>query len=284
MLRPVGQGLEAGVFRTDLAPYGSVAIKAPWRRFPGGSYGVEIDCRALLHQERALASWAAAVGLPVAAPYALYESEAQDLLVSAYVDGDDIPPEPAGHGVLLRRLHDAVPPDLVPVVHGPGGDFRAAVATRILERLDRVEAFAGAVLPGGRGWLDAGLLRAAMPETPRALLHMDFRQVNLRCRDGKIRAVLDWSNAAIGDPAFELARMHEGGILTDAVLDGYGDRNWAARVPAAARAVYHLDAALMFAVVFRTAVPDPARAGRMITRARALLAELRSHAGARASS
>jgi len=278
-LQPVGRGFEAAVLRTELAPYGTVAVKAPWRRFPGGSYGPEVDCRALLHQERALAGWAAAAGLPAATPFALHESDTQDFLVSAYVDGDDLPPDPRGLGILLRRLHATPPPDLVPVVHGASGEFRTALAARILERLDRVEALTGAPLPADRGWLDAGRLRSAIPEFPRALLHMDFRPVNLRCRGGRIHAVLDWSNAAIGDPGLELARMHEGGILTDALLDGYGDRDWAARLPAAARAIYHLDAVLLLAIVFRIGAPDPPRADLMAGRARALLAELRAIAG-----
>lgn len=274
-LDPVGQGFEAGVFRTELPPFGRVAVKAPWRRFPGGSYGAGVDCRALLRQERVLAAWAVSAGIPAAAPYALLESDRQDLLVSAFVEGDDAPPDPAGHGALLRRLHDAAPPpDLVPVVHGRSGDFRTAVGERVLERLARVEAMAGSPLLDDRGRLDAGLLRDALPEAPRALLHMDFRPANLRCRRGRIVAVLDWSNAAIGDPAFELARMQEGGTLSDAVLDGYGGRGWSGRVPAAARAIYHLDAALMFAIVFRTGDPDPARADRATARARSLLQEL----------
>jgi aminoglycoside phosphotransferase (APT) family kinase protein len=272
----VGQGFEAAVFRTDVPPFGTVAVKAPWRRFPGGSYGAGVDCRALLRQERALAAWAAANGLPAATPHALYETDAQDLLVSAYVEGDDRPPDPAGLGALLRRLHDALPPDLVPVTHGPSGDFRTAIAARILERLDRVEVLIGETLSGDRSWLDAETLRAALPEGRRALLHLDFRPANLRCRDGRIRAVLDWSNAALADPVFELARMHEAGTLSDAVLAGYGDCDWSSRVPPGALAACHLDAALMFAIVFRVGEPNPARAADATRRAREMLEALRN--------
>lgn len=283
-LAAIGQGFEAAVFRADVPPFGSVAIKAPWRRFPGGSYGTDIDCRALLRQERTLAGWTADRGLPAATPHALHEGDAQDLLISAYVDGDDDPPDPVGFGALLRMLHAAPPPDIAPVVHGPSGDLRAAIAVRILERIDRVEALTGEPLLEDRYWLGVDVLRAALPEKPRALLHMDFRPANLRCRGGRIMAVLDWSNAAIGDPAFELARMHEAGTLTEAVLDGYGDRDWAAGVPAAALAAYHLDAALMFAIVFRIGEPDPDRAARMTARARTLLGQLRTGLGVQGSS
>jgi len=282
-LVPVGQGFEAAVFGTDLPGFGAVAVKAPWRRFPGGSYGAGVDCRALLRQERALAAWAATNGLPAAVLHVLHETDAQDLLVSAYVEGDDTPSDPAGLGALLRRLHDAPPPDLVPVVHGPSGDFRTAIAARILERLDRVESLTDEALAGERGWLDAETLRAALPDARRALLHLDFRPANLRCRDGRILAVLDWSNAAIADPAFELARMHEAGTLSEAVLAGYGDCDWSSRVPPAALAACHLDAALMFAIVFRIGEPDPARAAAATARARGLLGELRQALGAQGS-
>lgn len=268
-LAPVGQGLEAAVFRTELPPFGSVAVKAPWRRFPGGSYGPGVDCRALLRQERDLAAWAAGLGVPVPQIFALHETEAQDVLVMAFVEADDGEPDPAEFGRLLRTLHDAPPPDLVPFTHGPAGDMPAAIADRIRQRIERLAGL-GEVLPVP----DPAALRAALRPARRSLLHLDLRPANLRCRGGRIAAVFDWSNALIADPAFELARMAEAGTLTDAILDGYGDRFWAARLPEATYAACHLDAALLFAILFRVAVPDPDRAARLTVRARELLTAL----------
>src|SRR5690606_609702 len=119
---------------------------------------------------------------------------------------------------------------------------------------------------------DPAALREALRPARRSLLHLDLRPANLRCRDGRIAAVFDWSNALIGDPAFELARMAEAGTLTDAILDGYGDRDWADRLPERSHAACHLDAALLFAILFRVAAPDPERAARMTARSRDLLA------------
>ncbi len=269
-LVPVGRGLEAGVFRTDLHPHGAVAIKAPWRRFPGGSYGPEVDCRALLRQEHALAAWADRLGVPVPAPVALHESEAQDCLISGYVDDDGSPPDPAGFGRLLRMLHDAPPPDPVPVAHGGFATLGGMIADRIARRFESLEKLTGERLP--REHVDIASLGAALPDGRRSLLHMDLRPVNLRCRDGRIVAVFDWSNAVIGDPAFELARMQESGTLTDAVLEAYGTRDWSARLPEIARIAYHLDAALLLAIVFRICEPDPDRAARATARVRELLA------------
>lgn len=266
-LATVGQGLEAAVFRAALPGLGTVAVKAPWRRFPGGGYTADIDCRALLRQERVLAEWAAGLGLPVAAPLALHETEAQDLLVSAYVEDDGAGPDDTAFGRLLRRMHAAPPPDIVPVAHGPSGDLATQVAGRIRHRIERL-AELGERLPQP----DPEALRAALPTPRRSLLHMDLRPVNLRCRSGRILAVIDWSNAVIADPALELARMAEAGTLTDGILDAYGGRDWAAGLPAATRAVFALDATLLLAIVFRVADPDAERAARMSARARELLA------------
>lgn len=269
-LMPVGRGLEAGVFRADLEPFGAVAIKAPWRRFPGGSYGPEVDCRELLRQEHALASWAGRLGVPVPAPVALHEADEQDCLISGYVDNDGSEPDAAAVGRLLTVPHEAPPPDLVPAAHGGFATVGGMIAGRIARRIESLETLMGERLP--RGHLDPAMLGDALPDGRRSLLHMDLRPVNLRCRDGRIVAVFDWSNAVIGDPAFELARMHESGTLTDAVLDAYGTRDWSAHLPEIARIAYHLDAALLLAIVFRIGDPDPDGAARATARVRELLA------------
>src|SRR5690606_26711798 len=205
--------------------------------------------------------------VPIAAPLALLETEEQDVLVSAYVEDDGAGPDDVAFGRLLRLLHAAEPPAIVPVAHGPSGDLAAQLAARIGHRIARLVEL-GATLPQP----DPAALRAAAA-TPRwALLHMDLRPVNLRCRGGRILAVIDWSNAVIADPALALARMAEAGTLTGGILDAFGGRAWEAGLPAATIAAFRLDACLLLAIVFRVAAPDPARAARMDARARELLA------------
>lgn len=41
------------------------------------------------------------------------------------------------------------------------------------------------------------------------LLHMDVRPPNILAAAGSIRAIIDWSNSLIGDPALEFARIAE---------------------------------------------------------------------------
>jgi aminoglycoside phosphotransferase (APT) family kinase protein len=98
-----------------------------------------------------------------------------------------------------------------------------------------------------------------------SLLHLDLRAANLLVRRGGIRAVIDWSNSMVGDPALELARTAEYARLAENGLD-YADfvRGYTTVRPhpvrsAACWELYRLDAAAMLAVVFNSEAPDPVR-------------------------
>jgi hypothetical protein len=100
--------------------------------------------------------------------------------------------------------------------------------------------------------------------------HLDVRAPNLRCSGGTVRAMLDWSNALIGDPALELGRLAEYALLPDngfcyeAILAGY-------QAPVAADSaafwIYRLDAAVMLALLFSSELPGtglgPGAVGRL---------------------
>jgi aminoglycoside phosphotransferase (APT) family kinase protein len=86
-------------------------------------------------------------------------------------------------------------------------------------QLGRVQARIHAVdAPGGEpalerdwiGWagpVDAALAaRLAAIQRGRALLHLDLHPMNVLVAGGRISAVLDWANAAVGDPRADLAR------------------------------------------------------------------------------
>lgn len=63
-------------------------------------------------------------------------------------------------------------------------------------------------VPALQGWLPAMTEAVAAREPsrgPARLLHGDFWPGNLLWRDGRIAAVLDWEDAAIGDPLSDLA-------------------------------------------------------------------------------
>jgi aminoglycoside phosphotransferase (APT) family kinase protein len=100
---------------------------------------------------------------------------------------------------------------------------------------------------------------------------MDARRANIRVVRGEIRAILDWSNALLGDPALDLARAAESGARNPEFDAGYGELP---RPPVELDTVYRLDTAVMLAVVFLSEAPDPAAARRQVERVQELLAVL----------
>jgi aminoglycoside phosphotransferase (APT) family kinase protein len=155
-------------------------------------------------------------------------------------------------------------------------DADEVLAERIVDRLKNLAAVTelGVEFPDIRGVLAAdrgdGL--------PRRLLHMDLRPDNILVRAGRPVAVLDWSNALIGDPALDLARAAEYGSLTPAALAAYGDPSRFTMSPPTAlsprQAVYRLDTAVMLSHVFLDGAPDQAKARHYIERTKSLCGSL----------
>lgn len=107
-------------------------------------------------------------------------------------------------------------------------------------------------------------------EGVRHLLHMDFRQANFRMQNSRVIALLDWSNALIGHPALELARVAETGETSKAFLKGYISVRELPKVPAVIETIFRLDTATMLALVLLSEEPNPERALAAIARVREL--------------
>lgn len=104
---------------------------------------------------------------------------------------------------------------------------------------------------------------------------MDLRGENILTRDGRPAALLDWSNALVGDPALDLARAAEYGSLTGPVLTAYGNPDVFSMHPRTPREmVYRLDTAVMLSHVFLDGAPDNDKARHYIGRTRNLRAAL----------
>jgi Ser/Thr protein kinase RdoA (MazF antagonist) len=112
---------------------------------------------------------------------------------------------------------------------------------------------------------------------------MDLRKENILVRAGRPVAILDWSNALVGDPALDLARAAEYGSLTPAALAAYGDAGRFTMspltVPSPRQAVYRLDTAVMLSHVFLDGAPDQAKARHYIERAKSLCRRLACDTG-----
>lgn len=273
-LRLVGQGLENWVFRADTAPFGPVAIRVPRERIYHNDNDSDLEARLLLQQEAALADHMATSGVPVPAALALHLSEELDFLASAFVESDGSMPDPREMGRLTRAIHDCPVPVIRPVAQGPGA-LAETLAERLIRRTRTVERLAGVRLPlPGPAEVAAAL---TWPGARRRLLHMDMRPANLLTRQGAIVAVLDWTNALVGDPGLELARIAEYGHLDHAFLEGYSDPDWPGRIPPVADLLYRLDTAVMLAVVFLSESPDPEAAERQLQRVDSLVARLHAN-------
>ncbi|MBO4209752.1 phosphotransferase family protein [Micromonospora echinofusca] len=266
-LTPIGGGLEFRVFRAVTPQGTAVALRtAAGHRFQANANDPEVDTRALLTWEHTVTSHLAGHGIPVAAPRELALGD-PDVSVSDFVDDDGQGPEPYRLGSLLRRLHGVPPPAARPVAH-EGLPTGRLVPRRIARRWREVAAR----VPDLPAPPPVDRLAAAVAGRPQdRLLHLDVRAANLRCVDGRVHALLDWSNALIGDPALELGRLAEfallpeNGIDVEAVSSGYGD---GVPVGSAAAWTYRLDAAVMLAVVFLSEAPDPVRGPRAVDRLR----------------
>ncbi|HZM76201.1 MAG TPA: phosphotransferase [Candidatus Limnocylindrales bacterium] len=250
-LRPAGiagRGLDFTVLRMVDAAGDQVAVKVPHARFSSNVNDPHVDRRILLLQEYDVTSHLTVHGLTVARPRELYLSAELDVLVCDHVPDGGLGVDGEALGALLARLH-AVPIPERPLVASEGDLTTGEI---IVQRVER-------------RWKELGRLHPALPALPalavppagrNALLHMDVRAANLRCPDRRSPVLVDWANALVADPALELARVSEfaripgNGIDIDGLRRGYGA---APPVPL----LYHLDAAVLLALVFRSEAPDP---------------------------
>ena len=274
-LRPLAAGLEFAAYHA--VPDGRpVVVKTPWSRHISNDNDTEQDARDLLAQEAALLRFAHATGVPAPEVELVHVDGEVDLIVTAFVPTDGSSPDPESLAAVLARLHAAPPPTL-PLVAQPAG-FVPVVAERVARRAGVVERLAGIRL--GLPTPD-GLAAAIGPVSgPQSLLHLDFRAANLLTVQGRVAGLIDWTNAMVGDPAFELARIDEYASVPAGFATAYARHRGVAgdggESPQGTRQlVYRLDTAVMLAVVFLSEAPEAAQAVLRVERVRELAHQLR---------
>jgi aminoglycoside phosphotransferase (APT) family kinase protein len=132
-------------------------------------------------------------------------------------------------GALARDAVDALA-DLHAVAPGELGEMdRRAGPTELAYYRERLERFAPLpeVLEVAVWWLERHAPVA--PERP-VLAHGDFRMGNLVIGDGRVRAILDWEMAGVGDPVADLvwcfaAVFEPAGVDEDALVTHYEQRS-----------------------------------------------------------
>jgi aminoglycoside phosphotransferase (APT) family kinase protein len=269
--RMVGRGLESEVWRMHHPEWGEVAVRLPASEEPANDNDPEVDPAALHRHEAAVYAYLAGTDIPVPRSYALLRFEV-DVAVCEYIENDGSGFDSADLGRLLARLH-ALPPMPTIDPSRAADAFRAAIVERLVRRwgvLRRVDPTLPEPPPADR-------LAALVPAAATSLLHLDVRAENVLSRDGKIRALIDWTNSMIGDPALELARAEqyaaypENGLDLEALLRGYATLRPLPARSERCTTLYRLDAAVMLALVFTREQPDSARGGQALARVHALL-------------
>ena len=135
-----------------------------------------------------------ATDLPVVAPLMAREEGAETFVVMPFVEGTTEIAEPVSAvpkmAALLARVHDQAVADLpetLPRRDDPVPELREYLPERYAATLPALEAAAERLEPQD------------------CLLHGDFWPGNLLWRDGEVVALIDWEDAARGDPLSDLA-------------------------------------------------------------------------------
>jgi aminoglycoside phosphotransferase (APT) family kinase protein len=269
----VGAGIEFLVFDARVVGVGRVAVRVPFEGWIANENDEGIDAFHLLRQEAAMLRRAKAGGVPAPAVVSLHRGRRCHFLATELVETDGTTATKFDLGKVASMIHRLEPPE-----SGVVADPFDSVGETLAERLER-RARAVSRHSGQRLALPTEPLRAALDwsQAQRRLLHMDLRLANVLVREGRIVGVIDWSNALIGDPALELARIAEYGLLDDAFKSGYGHSDPLAGVPELTVLAYRLDTAVMLAVVFLSEAPDPRLAVAQLRRIDELLARFNRH-------
>ncbi|MCB9677066.1 MAG: phosphotransferase [Alphaproteobacteria bacterium] len=187
---------------------GGVSAEVTHIRFDGGSFVVRRPYAAdpgeraarVAALEHGLLAALNTAGIPVARPLGLDLSNA--ILPSAYLVVAFVPGTTEVPAERLDTALDAMAA-LLASLHAldPGAPGFAALPAR-------EDPVAGALtyLPPGYDGLEAALRRRTYAgRNAPAVLHGDFWPGNLLWHDGRIAALLDWEDAAVGDPLCDLA-------------------------------------------------------------------------------
>lgn len=268
-----GAGVEFVVCRADSTEFGPIAIKVPWNRWISTNNDGLLDTRDLLQQEATLSSHLRLYGVATPEVYALHVGDSGfDFLVSKFVEHDQSYPNMYELGQLVRTIHDSRIPDTPLVMQGKL-PFDEMLADRLVRRLKIVEKLSRVQLNPPE--VDCVCVMLKSTDSTNRILHMDVRPENVLTQNSSVIAIVDWTNALIGNAALELARIAEYGHLDSEFLVGYGDPDVLSRLPRRVEILYRLDTAVMLAVVFFSGQANPNRAKTQIQRVVKLYEALR---------
>lgn len=269
-------GLEFNVYTAQSPSHGKVVVRVPKQVVFQNANDPDTDALALIQQELRVYHLLEHSKVPVPQPIGHYVINGYPAMVSQFIDSDDSSVSSADMGRILALIHSAsVPEDFGKgFVAMDGNDAITTLVKRMVYRFGQFTKLA----PETQPWIptEESLRSAAkgLRDLPVSLLHMDFRDVNLRMQRGKIAAVIDWTNALVGPAAVDFFRTLEWSELDETFFTGYAAEKSLPQVSVSQEAFLRLDAALTLALVFMSEAPDPERIPGCIKRVRELVQSL----------
>ncbi len=266
------QGAEFTVFRAVIGAGVKAVLKTAPREDLGNANDPSCSARALLCQEEHLGRYLSSQGIPVPISLGLVTDGPYPCLIQEFVEDDETCEVSDDHlAHLLSRIHACTAPRTL-VAH-EGLPFASCIARRITRRAHELEKATGVSLPvPDTDCIESVLrLRSYRP----SLLHMDFRPPNILATAGSVRAIIDWSNALMGDPALEFARIAEWWRPCTSLRVAYENICGPLRTPRIVDLLYRLDAALVLGLLHSTERPDPDAERAAVCRATKLAAAVR---------
>ncbi len=266
-----GKGADFCVLKATSEKFGKIAIRTPWQRWMSDGIDKDVDTLELLRQERELAQHFQSHNLPIPDIYDLQSEGDIIFLISRFIENDGSLPNTFQLGKITRLIHDAPLKSFKPVFQMEA-TLEQSLAGHIITHVATISEITNEkfFLPSKAELVE----RLQWEEGRQKILHMDIRPENFLCNNGNIVGIVDWSNALIGDPCLELARIDESGYLDDSFLEAYGEKDVFCHCPGDTETLYRLYTVTILVLVFYLIAPDPSEASQKLERLKALLARL----------
>jgi aminoglycoside phosphotransferase (APT) family kinase protein len=266
-----GQGLECLVYKATSPDHGQVVLRVPRVKVYHNANDPSVAASALIQQEMLMYSLLQNEPVAVPKPYKYLEENGYPAMLCEYVDDDgtEITFEEMGRVAALIHSTSLSDADIKTVAMETTDVF-----STIEKRMKRRFSVLSRTVPEASTWLaNWGKVHTTLQDLRRfrpSLLHMDFRDVNLRHKKGRISAVIDWTNALVGPAAIDIFRTMEFSDVGEGFVGGYNEISPFPEVTAREECLLRLDAALVLALVFTAEAPDAVRGEMAVARVKEL--------------
>ncbi|KAF5632382.1 aminoglycoside phosphotransferase [Fusarium tjaetaba] len=280
-IKTAGEGLECLVYKAKSPVYGPVVLRVPRVKVYQNANDPNTDASDLIQQEMKIYKLLETSSVPVPKAYKYLEEDGYPAMLCEYVDDDgtDITFEEMGR--VAAMIHSTPLSDpAMKTVALETEDVFSTIEKRLKRRFLVLSQTVAEASSWITNWELIHNILEGLRRFPSSLLHMDFRDVNLRHKYGRISAVIDWTNALIGPAAIDLFRTLEFSQLDESFVKGYNSVTTWSDVTAQEECLLRLDAALVLALVFTSEAPDAERAEAAVARVKELsksLVEASSH-------